>query len=165
MFCVDFLAYGDDFAGQNAMMISPDSWRKLFLPIWKRLFEIAHKYNMKTIMHSCGTVRPVLGDLVDAGLDVFEVVQITATDMDPKELKREFGKDLTFYGAIDTQQILPRGTTEEVKDEVRRIIDIFAKDGRFILSSMHIPQPDVPAENVIAMFDEAKSYVPEGINM
>ena len=153
---VDFMAFGDDFAGQDGMLIDPDRWRRLYLPVWKRLFAVAHDHGLKVMFHSCGSVRPVLGDLIDAGMDVFEVVQITAHDMDPVVLKNEFGNDVTFYGGVDTQQLLPRGSEQEVRDEVRRLIDIFGKGGRFILSSMHLLMDDVPARNVLAMFDEVK---------
>jgi uroporphyrinogen decarboxylase len=116
---------------------------------------------MKALMHSYGAVRPVLGNLIDAGLDVFEVVQITADGMDPVGLKREFGAHLTFYGAVDSQKILPYGTPNDVRREVRRLVDTLGKRGRYILASMHLLMDDVPVENVLAMYDEARSYQPE----
>ena len=152
----DILGFGDDFAEQNGMLLNPQKWREYFLPLWKRLFGIAHKHNLKTMMHMCGAVRPVLGDLIDAGLDIYQVVQVTAVGMKPQALKREFGKDLTFYGGIDTQYLLPHGKTEEVKLEVRKTIDIMGKGGRYILASMHFLMDDVPYENVLAMYEEAQ---------
>lgn len=153
----DILAFGDDFAEQNGMLLNPQKWREYFLPLWKRLFDIAHKHNLKAMMHMCGAVRPVLGDLDDAGLDICEVVQVTAVGMKPQVLKREFGKDLTFYGGIDTQYLLPHGKTEDVKLEVRKTIDIMGKGGGYILASMHFLMEDVPYENVLAMYEEAQS--------
>ena len=158
---IDVIAMGDDFAGQRGMLLHPDRWREYFLPLWKRLFTIPHQYGMKAQLHSCGAIRPVLGDLVDAGLDVFEVVQISATGMDPVELKREFGAHLTFYGTVDVQTVLPFGSAQEVRREVRRLIDVLARGGRFILANSHIVQEDVPVANVLAMFDEARSYRPD----
>jgi len=153
----DILAFGDDFAGQNGMLIDPQKWREYFLPLWKRLFAIAHRHGMKAMKHMCGGVRPVLGDLIDAGLDIYEVVQVTSGGMEPKKLKIDFGSHLTLYGAIDEQGVLTRGTPDEVKRHVREMIDVFGKGGRFILASMHFLQDDVPIENVLAMYEEALS--------
>ena len=160
---IDILAFGDDFASQNGMMFSPQQWREFFKPSWQRLFAIAHKYGMKAQFHSCGCIRPVLGDLIDAGMDIFEVVQLSATDMDAAELKREFGGDMTFFGAVDVQTVLPSYSEEEVRQEVRRLIDCLAKGGRFILANSHILMEDVPAINVITMFDEARGYKPASV--
>ena len=157
---IDFLAFGDDFASQSGMMINPDHWRDYFLPLWKRLFAIAHDHDMKALMHSCGSIRPVLGDLIDAGLDVFDVVQVTAQGMEPEGLKRDFGAHVTFYGGVDTQHVLPMGTPDQVRQEVRRLIDTLGRGGRYILASMHLLMDDVPFENVLAMYDEARSYIP-----
>jgi uroporphyrinogen decarboxylase len=155
---IDFIGFGDDFAGQAGMLISPRMWREYFMDVWKRLFAVAHAYGMKASLHSCGAVRPVLGDLIDAGLDVFEVVQVTANGMGPVDLKREFGSHLTFYGGMDTQHILPHASPEAVRSEVRRLADTLGKNGRFILANMHLLMEDVPTANVLAMYDEARRY-------
>jgi len=154
----DFLAFGDDFASQRGMLLSLSHWRRYFLPVWKRLFAIAHEHGMKTVLHSCGSVRAVLGDLIDAGLDVLQVVQVTAVGMEPAELKREFGRHLAFYGGMDTQHIMPSGRTSDVRIQTRRLIDILGKGGRYIFSTMHFLMDDVPLENALAMYEEAKSY-------
>jgi uroporphyrinogen decarboxylase len=156
---VDVLAFGDDFAGQEGLLLSPRRWREYFLPLWRRLFGIAHRHGMLASLHSCGSVRAVLGDLVDAGLDVLEVVQVSARGMDPAELKREFGAQLAFYGGMDVQQVLPRGTPDEVRAEVRRLATILGRDGRFILANSHLLMDDVPPANVLAMYDEARTYL------
>jgi uroporphyrinogen decarboxylase len=156
----DFIGFGDDFAGQEGMLVSPARWREYFLPLWRRLFEIAHQNDLNAVLHSCGAIRPVLGDLIDAGLDVFEVVQVTARGMDPAELKREFGAHLTFYGGIDTQHILPHGTPDDVRRQVRRLLDVFSLGGRYILANTHYLMDDVPVENALAMYDEAHTYRP-----
>lgn len=155
---VDILVFGDDFASQNAMLINPRQWRQYFKASWERLFAVAHKYGMKAQFHACGAIRPVIGDLVEAGMDILQVVQIRLKGMDPAGLKREFGKVLTFHGTVDVQEVLPRYTAEGVRAEVRRLIDIFGPGGRYILSSSHVLREDVPPENVVAMFDEAHSY-------
>ena len=154
----EILAWGDDFASQQKLMLNPALWRKWFRPIWKRLFAIAHENGMKAAFHSCGAVRPVIGDLIDVGLDILENVQTTSVGMDPGELKREYGQHLTFYGAMDTQSILPRGTPEDVRREVRRLIDILGDNGHYIFTTSHFLLDDVPVENVVAMYEEANSY-------
>jgi uroporphyrinogen decarboxylase len=154
----DILAWGDDFSSQEGLLLRPALWRKWFAPIWKRLFAIAHENDMKAALHCCGSVRAILGDLVDAGLDILEIVQVTAAGMDPKELKQEFGQHLTFYGGMDTQHILPRGSTEDVRREVRRLIDILGENGRYIFTTMHYLMDDVPMENALAMHDEIRTY-------
>ena len=155
---VDILAYGDDFAGQNGMLISPGKWRAYFKDSWARLFRVAHDHGMKAQFHSCGSIRPVLGDLIDVGMDIFEVVQLRAAGMEPLGLVRDFGSHVTFYGAVDVQDVLPNYTPEAVRAEVRRLIDMFGPGGRFILTSSHLLWPEVPAENVVAMYDEARNY-------
>ena len=154
----DILGFGDDFASQEALLVTPSKWREYFLPLWKRLFAIAHENGMKAGLHSCGSIRAVLRDLVDAGLDILEVVQVTAVGMNPAELKREFGHHLTFYGGMDTQHILPQGTPADVRRETRRLIDILGKNGHYVFTTMHFLMDDVPVENALAMHDEAMTY-------
>ena len=157
---IDVLCFGDDFASQDRLLVSPRRWREYFLPLWKRLFAVAHRYGMRALLHSCGSVRAVLGDLIDAGLDIFEVVQVTAAGMSPAELKREFGAHLTFYGGMDTQHLMPHGGPDVVRAEVRRLVDTLGKGGRFILATSHLLMDDVPIGNVLGMYNEAETYVP-----
>jgi uroporphyrinogen decarboxylase len=154
----DIFGFGDDFGGQQGMLLSPKMWRNYFVPVWKRLFPIAHKYGMKSSMHACGSIRPVIRDLMDAGLDILEVTQISAAGMDPVELKHEYGSQLTFCGGVDVQYVLTTGTPEQVRQETRRLADIFGRNGRYILSSTHFLLDDVPAENAIAMHDAAMEF-------
>jgi uroporphyrinogen decarboxylase len=115
---------------------------------------------MKNMMHSCGAVRPVIGDLIDAGLDILEVVQVHASGMDAANLKREFGADLAFYGGIDVQELMPYGSVEDVRREVRWLVDTLGVGGRYILAPSHFLMDDVPVANVIALYDEARTYSP-----
>lgn len=154
----DVLGFADDFAGQGGLLMSPETWRRQFLPVWRRLFPIAHAHGMRAGMHACGAVGAVLGDLIDAGLDVLEPVQTTATGMDPSILKRRFGTNLAYYGGVDTQRVLPRGSPADVRAEVRRLVDALGTGGRYVVSSCHFLLEDVPAQNVLAMFDEAHTY-------
>lgn len=158
----DVLAFGDDFAGQEGMLLSPRRWREYFLPLWRRLFGVAHRHGMAAALHSCGSVQAVLGDLVDAGLDILEVVQLSARGMDAAELKREYGAHLTFYGGMDVQRLLPMGSPAEVRAEVRRLATTLGRGGRFILANSHLLMDDVPTENVLAMYDEARIHRCDG---
>ncbi len=157
----DYLVFGDDFAGQNGMLLSPRAWRRHFLPIYRRLFDLAHRHGFGVWFHSCGAVRPVLRDLVDAGLNVHETLQVAAAGMNPAELKRDFGPQLAFYGGIDTQSLLPRGAPADVRREVRLMGDLMGRGGRYIMASAHFMMDDIPLENVLAMYAEAHSYVPD----
>jgi uroporphyrinogen decarboxylase len=156
----DILAFGDDFASQRAMLFSPDDYRRFFLPLTRRLFEVAHEHDLLALFHSCGAIRPIIGDLVDAGLDILDVVQVTAGGMEASELKREYGQDLVFYGGMDVQYLMPTGTPDQVRDEVRRLVDTLGKDGGYVCTTCHIMQQDVPPANVMAMYEEATQYCP-----
>jgi uroporphyrinogen decarboxylase len=152
--------FGDDFATQKGMLISPEHWRRYLKPVYWKIFDLAKRRGMKVWFHSCGTFRPVLPDLIDIGLDVWETAQVHLRGNEPEVLKREYGKDITFYGAINTQTTLPQGTPEQVRDEVRRRVRDLGKGGGYICSSDHSIMPDVPFENVLAMIDEAKKSHP-----
>lgn len=151
---VDILRFGDDLGMDTGMFMSKDKYREIFKPRHKLLNEYVHTHsNMKTLLHSCGSVYPIIDDLIEAGYDILNPVQTTARDMDPKTLKREFGKDITFWGGgCNTRTILNRGTPQEVYDYTIRMIEIFSKDGGFVFNQEHNILPDVPAENMLAMY-------------
>lgn len=154
----DIYFYGDDFSTQNGLMISPELWRKFLRPTYQKVFALAKSMGYKVWFHSCGTFRPVLGDLVDCGMDVWETVQAHLPGNEPEDLKRHFGKHLTFYGAISTQHTLPNGTPEQVRAEVRERIRILGEGGGYICGSDHGIMPDVPIDNVLALIDEARRF-------
>jgi uroporphyrinogen decarboxylase len=154
----DIVWYGDDFSSQKGMLFSPETWRRLFKPAYKKHFELFKSYGLKVWFHSCGTFRPVLRDLIDIGLDVWETVQAHLPGNEPEVLKREYGKDITFYGAINTQKTLPLGTPQEVRREVRERIRVLGRGGGYICGGDHAILPDVPIDNVLAMIDEAKGF-------
>lgn len=151
---VDILRFGDDLGMDTGMFMSQEKYRDLFKPYHTKLNEYVHKHsNMKTFLHSCGSIYPIIGDLIDAGYDILNPVQTSARQMDPGTLKREFGKDITFWGGgCNTRTVLNRSTPEEVYTYIRRMIDIFAPDGGFVFNQEHNIMPDVPPENILAMY-------------
>lgn len=154
---VDVVITGDDLGGQTGPLISPRMYRRLVKPLHAELLgEIKRLSKAKIFYHSDGNVYALLNDLIEVGVDLLNPVQVSAGDMgDTARLKREYGDRLSFCGAIDTQTVLPHGTTDDVRAEVRRRIRDLAPGGGYILASVHCIQPDVPPENVVAMFDEA----------
>ena len=154
---IDILITGDDLGSQKAPLVSTTMYRQLIQPYHAELFRtIRSRSQTKIFYHSDGNVRPLLGDLIDIGIDVLNPVQVSARGMgDTATLKREFGGRLAFCGAIDSQWVLPHGSPDDVRQEVRRRIKDLAPGGGYILASVHCIQPDVPPENVCALFDEA----------
>ncbi len=156
---IDIIMFGDDLGTQSAPMIDPDLYKRVFYPRHKKMFQmVKNRTDVKVFLHSCGSIKPFLPDLIDAGLDIINPVQTTAANMDPLELKREFGKDLAFWGGgVDTQHLLPNGTPEEIRADVRKNVEIFMKDGGFVFNQIHNIIMGVPPENIIAMYEEANS--------
>ena len=154
----DVFYYGDDFAGQRGMLISPEHWRRFLKPTYKKIYRLGKSYGMKVWIHECGTFRPVIADMIDIGMDVWETVQVHLPGNEPEVLKREYGQDLAFYGAISTQHTLPFGTPEDVRAEVRERIRVLGRGGGYICGSDHSIMADVPIENVLAMLDEARKF-------
>jgi uroporphyrinogen decarboxylase len=152
---IEVIVYWNDMAGQNGPLISPELYRRLIKPKEERLFSsIKKKTDAKILYHLCGAAYEFIPDLIESGVDILNPVQVSAAGMDTKKLKKEFGKDVVFWGGgCDTQRILPFGTVDEVKDEVKRRIDDLAPGGGFVFHTVHNIQDGVPAENVMAMFE------------
>jgi len=145
---------GTDFGTQRGPFISPKTFRELYMPFYKRINEKIHALTKwKTFIHSCGGIYPLIPLMIDCGFDVLNPVQCSAEGMEARKLKREFGKDLVFWGGgVDTQRTLPFGTPDEVYKEVRERIEIFNEDGGYVFNSIHNVQSNVPTENILAMF-------------
>jgi uroporphyrinogen decarboxylase len=156
---VDVIQFGDDYGTQSSLMISQDTYRKFFYPRQKRLYQYVHDHSdLKVFLHSCGSVESIIPDLIDAGVDILNPVQIGAHGMDPAFLKKEYGKDLVFWGGgIDTQHTLANASPQEVSDEVKRNCEILMKDGGFVFNQVHNIIEGVPPENIVAMYDAAIS--------
>ena len=154
---IDVILAGDDLGTQSGPVISPAMYRRLIKPFHAELIAgIKRRTQAKVFFHSDGAIYPLLGDLIEIGVDILNPVQVSARGMDDTaRLKREFGWHLTFCGAVDSQHVLPHGTPEDVRREVRRRIADLGPGGGYICASVHCLQPDVPVENVLALFDEA----------
>jgi uroporphyrinogen decarboxylase len=156
---IDMYFIGNDFGSQRALLMAPDMWRKFYKPYVKKLIEQAKKYGCVTAVHSCGDIHEIIGDFIEIGVDAVNPIQVNAENMNPESLIGRFGADCVFFGGIDENEILQNGTEKEVRAETRRIIDILGKHGRYIVAASHdYILPEIPAENIIAMFDEAKKY-------
>lgn len=158
---IQIISESDDLGSQATTIIDPDTLRQMVIPRFKTIFTHVKKRlpQVKTFMHSCGAIREILPDLIEAGLDILNPVQFTAAGMDLKELKRYFGDVLTFWGGgVDTQSTLNHGNPQQVADEVKSIIDIMAPGGGFVFAPVHNIQDDVSPENFWAMWDTLQQY-------
>ncbi|MGC9467310.1 MAG: uroporphyrinogen decarboxylase family protein [Anaerolineae bacterium] len=150
---------GTDFGTQRSPFISVETYRDLYQPFHTRINNWIHEHTTwKTFIHSCGSVRKLIPSFVEAGFDILNPVQCSAADMDPLQLKEEFGDDLVFWGGgVDTQKTLPFGTPEEINQEVRQRISIFGPGGGFVFNSIHNVQPLSPVENVLALYETVRA--------
>jgi len=153
---VDVIAEGDDFGTQTSQLISIDTWRTLVKPRQRELIQFMKRKapGVKIFFHSCGNVRDYIEEFIHMGIDILNPVHITAAGMEAKQLKKDFGDGIVFWGGgIDTQDTLPHGDQFQVIDEVKRNIDIFAVDGGYVFNTIHNIQPDVPPQNIVAMYE------------
>jgi len=157
---VDLLQFGDDLGLQNGPFMSPDVFKEIFKPRYKKMWDFVHNNtDCKIFLHSCGSVYELLPHLIDAGVDVLNPVQTTTVNMEPERLKKEFGKYITFWGGgCNTRDVLPNKTPIEVKEDVKSRIEIFSKDGGFVFNQTHNILADIKPENVIAMLEAAYEY-------
>jgi len=153
-FTFDGVALSDDYGTQKALLMSPAHWRRFIKPRLADIYGLAKKHGRTVFHHSCGNNSDVVGDFIDVGLDILHPIQPEA--MDIRWLKREFGRRLTFCGGVSTQDLLPYGTPDEVREEVRRLKREMGEGGGYILEPGITLQADVPVENMTAMIDEAR---------
>ena len=157
---VQVVQVGDDLGHQNGPQISPDLYRKMVKPRHKRFYQfIKDNSDAYLFIHTCGSVYQLIPDFIDVGVDILNPVQVAARDMDTARLKKEFGDEMAFWGGgCDTQNVLPFGTPQQVRDEVKRRIDDLAPGGGFVFNQVHNIQAGVPPENIEAMFDAALEF-------
>lgn len=156
---IHFTTSGDDFGMQTGPFISPSMFERLVKPYYKERIGYTKKFTKAYYFHhTCGSVYSLIPHLIDAGVDILNPIQPGAKDMSPEKLKKAYGDSITFWGGIDTQHILPNGTPEDVKSEVYRVLDTMSQNGGYVLSPAHNIQPDVPAQNIVALFDAGQEY-------
>ena len=157
---VDIVMIGDDLAGQNGPLFSPEFYQKVVKPRQKELVQhIRSLTKAKIWYHTCGSCIDLLPDLLDNGIDILNPVQTSAANMDPVFLKKQFGDRVVFWGGgIDSQHTLPFASPDEVREEVRRNVEIFKPGGGYVFNNIHNIQSGVPAENIIAMYEAAYEY-------
>lgn len=153
---VDGVSFADDMGIQTQSFMSRELYRSMVKPHHARFVATLRKHTRaRIIMHSDGAIYDLLPDIIDCGVEVINPVQVNAEGMGPERLKREFGRDLSFWGGVDTQKVLPYGTPDDVAAEVRRRLNDLGRGGGYVLASVHNIQAEVPPDNVIAMFDTA----------
>ena len=150
---IDLYGIWDDFAMQSGLIIPPDIWRKFYKPWHKKIIEVAKKYNLLVCFHICGSCIDVIPDLIEMGVDLLDPVQVSAENMEIGNLKKQFGKDICFHGGLDSQGLLLSGTTEEIKEEVNRIQNLFESEGGIILGPSHYLTTDIPIKNILAIYE------------
>jgi len=158
---VKVVLYADDFGMQTGPVFSYDMFRRYFKPWYSKIFSVIKKRkpDLFIFFHTCGSSRFIFPDLIESGVDILNPVQYNSKDMEPARLKKDFGKDCTFWGGgVDTQRVLPRGTPQEVRDEVRKRIADFAPGGGFVFNTVHNIQGDVPPQNIMAMWEALQEY-------
>jgi uroporphyrinogen decarboxylase len=157
---IDIIGFGDDLGMQSGPQISPRMYREFFKPrhslLWRRAKSLA---NVKAMLHCCGGVRELLPDLIDAGLEIINPVQISCAGMDAAELKREFGRDMVFWGGgCNTQTVLPAATPAEVRAHVKKQIATLSPHGGFVFQQVHNTLSNVPPENIVAMYEAVRDF-------
>ncbi len=157
---VDIIKIGDDLGTQNSLMISPKMYRDILKPIHADFLNfIKSRSKAKILFHSCGDVAPLIGDFIDIGVDILNPIQTsTGSISDLPSLKKRFGKNMVFCGGIDSHRILPFGSVEEVRQEVRRVMQALGPGGGCMIGAVHTVMNDVPPENILAMVDAVEEF-------
>ncbi|HUV15177.1 MAG TPA: uroporphyrinogen decarboxylase family protein [Pelolinea sp.] len=157
---IDMIKIGDDLGSQDRLMISPKMYRQMLKPLHAELIQfIKERTKAKVFFHTDGDVFDLIEDFIEIGVDVLNPIQTSAGKMaDLEGLKQRYGENLVFCGAIDTQHVLPHGSPEEVRQEVKRVINILGQGGGYMVASVHTIMSEVPPENVLAMVDAVEEF-------
>jgi len=156
---LDLVHIQEDLGWQNGPLMSPETFRRIYKPRWRQLVDaIKKKTRARVYLHSCGSIHWAIPDIIDCGVEALNPVQVNAADMDSARLKREFGRDLTFWGGGCDPVALQNGTPQQVREEVRRRIGDLAPGGGYVFASVHNIQANVPPENIVALFDAAREF-------
>lgn len=154
---IDMIQLGDDLGTQQGPVVSPKMYREMVKPYHQTIFQHVKKHSdYRVFLHSCGAIADLIPDLIEAGVDILNPVQTSARGMEPERLKREFGRDLTFWGGgCETQTTLYHGTPEQVRDEAKKRMDIFSPGGGYVFNQIHNILAGVPPENIVALYEAA----------
>ena len=157
---VDIIKFGDDLGTINGPFFGNNIYCEYFKPRHRILCDYVKTHSsMHTMLHCCGGIYELIPDLIEAGFDILNPIQLNAINMEPERLKQQFGKDVTFWGGgCDTNRILNRATPAEIRNHVLHNLDVYSKDGGFVFTTVHNIMPDVPPENIVAMYDAVKEY-------
>ncbi len=158
---IQVLQFGDDLGTQQAPQIAPKTYRDMIYPYHSRQYQFVqnHYPDVRVFLHSCGSIEPLIPDLIDAGVQVLNPVQLSAKNMDPVHLKKEYGKRLSFWGGgANTSETMTNGSVDDVRRESRALIETFAPGGGYVFTQVHNIQPGVPTENIVAVYDTALAY-------
>jgi uroporphyrinogen decarboxylase len=156
---VQVIGYADDLGMQDRVQISPEIYKNIIKPYHKKIFDFIHGHtDAKILLHSCGSIFPLIEDFIDAGADILNPVQTNAKDMRPEKLKEAFGDRISFWGGIDEQYLLPDGTISEIYNAVENTVKIMGESGGYIIAPGHNIQNDTPPENIEAMYEAAKKF-------
>ncbi len=151
---IDGMLLGSDWGSQLDLLMSPAAWEDMIRPGEQKEYDLVHSYGKDVWIHSCGNITKIIPSLIEMGVDVLNPIQPEA--MDIEKLKSEYGDRISFWGGVGTQKILPMGTAEEVKEEVRRLRELMSPGGGYVLAPSQEIQGDVPADNIIAFIEAAK---------
>jgi len=155
----DLVIIPDDMGGQNGLLMSPETYRELIKPCHKKIFDAVKSVSdAKILLHSCGANYPLLGDYCEIGVDALNPVQVSAAGMETQRLKKDFGKDLCFWGAVDTQHVLSKGSRKDVLAEVKKRVEDLSSEGGYVIAPVHVIQAEVPPENILALAEGAHIY-------
>ncbi len=154
----DIFLMGDDFGMQNQLLISPSMWRRYFKENFRRFIEQAHSHGFKVMHHTCGSVRDLIPDFIECGLDILQSIQPNAKGMELKELKEEYGNHIAFHGSVCIQEVLPHGSPQDVHSMVKRQMEVGKPGGGFIICTSHNIQADTPIENILELVDAYHQY-------
>ena len=149
----DAFLFGDDWGDQRGVIIGPARWRELIKPCWKQVYDIVHKQGKYVMSHSCGSIVDIMDDVIEIGLDVYESVQPEAAGMNPYTIKKKWGNRITFWGCLGSQSIIPFGTPDEIRNEIRKLCNEMGKGGGFIISPAKPLQPETPVENAAVILE------------
>ncbi len=149
--CIDIIENCNDFGTQRSLFICPEQFREFFRPELQRLYDVTKEYGAKVMQHSCGAIAPIIPDFIEMGADILNPIQVEADGMEIAPLVRNHGKQICFYGGIDTQRLLPKGPVKRIEKETRKLIDFFGYEGGLILAGSQGLMNDIPYEHAIAM--------------